>query len=313
MELVFLGTGAGVPAKERNVSSIVLHLFQERGTSWLFDCGEATQHQILYTNVKLSKLEKIFITHLHGDHIFGLPGLLGSRSFQGAETKLTVYGPTGIKDFIEISMKVSNTHVKYELEIVEFEEGILFDDDTFSVEVRKVEHGIDSYGFRITEKNLPGTLLVEELKGIGIKPGPDFARIKRGENIQLPDGSELKAADFIGEPQKGRIVTIIGDTKPCDMINYLSKDADVLVHESTFSANEGENAHTFFHSTTEDAAIVAKNNNVKHLIVTHISSRYQGNDRQLLLDEVRTIFPNSSIAEDFKQFMIERLKTAREV
>lgn len=313
MELVFLGTGAGVPAKERNVSSVALHLFQERGTSWLFDCGEATQHQILYTNVKLSKLEKVFITHLHGDHIFGLPGLLGSRSFQGAETKLTVYGPTGIKDFIEISMKVSNTHVKYELEIIEFEEGILFDDDTFCVEVRKVEHGIDSYGFRIMEKDLPGPLLVQELKEIGVKPGPDFARIKRGENIQLSDGRELQAENFVGEPQKGRIITIIGDTKPCDAIDYLSKDADVLVHESTFSSSEGENAHTFFHSTTEDAANVAKKNNVRQLIITHISSRYQGKDSQVLLEEVRTIFPNSSIAEDFKQFTIERLKTTREV
>lgn len=309
MELIFLGTGAGVPAKERNVSSVALHLFQERGTTWLFDCGEATQHQILYTNVKLGKVEKIFITHLHGDHIFGLPGVLGSRSFQGTESKLTVYGPVGIKDFIDISMKVSNTHVKYELEIIEFEEGIIFDDETFQVEVRKVEHGIDSYGFRITEKDIQGTLLVDKLKEIGIRPGPDYARIKRGENVLLSDGTVIEASNFVGELQKGRIISIIGDTRPCSNIQYLCKDADVLVHEATFSAKEEKNAHTFYHSTTLDAAKSAQINNVGQLIITHISSRYQGNSAQLLIDEVRSVFQNSYIAEDFKQFQIGRTKT----
>lgn len=311
MDLVFLGTGAGIPAKERNVSAIVLHLFQERGVSWLFDCGEATQHQILHTNVKLGKIEKIFITHLHGDHIFGLPGLLGSRSFQGAETKLTVYGPVGIKDFITISMKVSNTYLKYELEIIEFDEGILFDDETFSVEVRKVEHGIASYGFRIVEKELPGTLLVDKLKERGIRPGPDFAKIKSGYNIKLHDGTFIDAKEFVGKSQKGRIVTIIGDTRPCENVGLLSKDADVLVHEATFSALEEQNAHSFHHSTTVDAANVADHSNCKQLIITHISSRYQGTMSKILLDEVRKIFPNSFMAEDFKQFVIERAKTTK--
>lgn len=312
MELVFLGTGAGVPAKERNVSSIALHLFQERGTTWLFDCGEATQHQILFTNVKLGKIDKIFITHLHGDHIFGLPGLLGSRSFQGAETKLTVYGPTGIKDFIQVSMKVSNTHLKYELEIIEFSEGIIFDDESFQVEVRKVSHGIDSFGFRIIEKDLPGTLLVEKLKKIGVRPGPEYAKLKRGENIQLEDNKIIYASEYIGEVQKGRIISIIGDTKPCPAIDYLSKDADVLVHESTFSESEEKNAHEFYHSTTKDAANSADRNNVKKLIITHISSRYQGKSCQLLLEETRNIFQNSFIAEDLKEFKIERKRTTGE-
>lgn len=312
MELVFLGTGAGVPAKERNVSSIALHLFQERGTTWLFDCGEATQHQILHTNVKLGKIEKIFITHLHGDHIFGLPGLIGSRSFQGAESKLTVYGPVGIKSFIDISMKISNTHVKYDLEIIEFDEGIIIDDETFVVEVRKVEHGIDSYGFRIQEKDITGALLVEKLKEIGVRPGPDYAKIKRGENIQLNNGIVIEASDYVGEIQKGRIVTIIGDTRPCSNVEYLSRNADVLVHEATFSASEEKNAYTFYHSTTLDAAKVAQIANVKQLIITHISSRYQGNSSQKLIEETKEIFLNSYIAEDFKQFQIGRLKTTNE-
>ncbi|MED4550999.1 MBL fold metallo-hydrolase, partial [Bacillus licheniformis] len=115
MELLFLGTGAGIPAKTRNVTSVALKLLEERRSVWLFDCGEATQHQILHTSIKPRKIEKIFITHLHGDHVYGLPGLVSSRSFQGGEGPLTVYGPQGIKTFLETALDVSGTHVTYPL------------------------------------------------------------------------------------------------------------------------------------------------------------------------------------------------------
>lgn len=144
--LYFLGTGAGVPSKGRNVSAIALQLLEERGQTWLFDCGEATQHQILHTSVRPRRIEKIFITHLHGDHIFGLPGLLGSRSFQGGTTPLTVYGPKGIKQFIEVALSVSTTHVKYPLEVVEItEEGTVFEDNEFYVETKRLSHGIECF------------------------------------------------------------------------------------------------------------------------------------------------------------------------
>lgn len=153
MEFVFLGTGAGVPSKGRNVSAIALQLLEERGQTWLFDCGEATQHQILHTSVRPRRIEKIFITHLHGDHIFGLPGLLGSRSFQGGTTPLTVYGPKGIKQFIEVALSVSTTHVKYPLEVVEItEEGTVFEDNEFYVETKRLSHGIECFGYRIVER-----------------------------------------------------------------------------------------------------------------------------------------------------------------
>ena len=158
MDFVLLGTGAGVPAKARNVTSIALQLLEERGTVWLFDCGEATQHQILKTAVKPRKIEKIFITHLHGDHIFGLPGFLSSRSFQGGVDKLTVYGPQGIDAFITTSLQVSGTHLKYPLEIIEIEEGVVFEDEQFTVTAMSLDHGIYSIGYRIVEKDRPGKL-----------------------------------------------------------------------------------------------------------------------------------------------------------
>ncbi|KEK26076.1 ribonuclease Z [Bacillus gaemokensis] len=307
MEFVFLGTGAGVPSKGRNVSAIALQLLEERGETWLFDCGEATQHQILHTSVRPRRIEKIFITHLHGDHIFGLPGLLGSRSFQGGTTPLTVYGPKGIKQFIEVALSVSTTHVKYPLEIVEItEEGTVFEDKQFCVETKRLSHGIECFGYRIVEKDIQGHLLVEKLLEVGVKPGPIFKRLKDGETVKLDDGRVLHGKDFIGPPQKGRIITILGDTRYCEASSQLAQDADVLVHEATFAAEDEEQAHDYFHSTTEQAARIALKANVKRLILTHISSRYQGDTYKELLEEAQALFVNTEIAMDLKRFDVER-------
>src|SRR5690625_1637746 len=148
MKIQFLGTGAGLPSKKRNVSSIALSLLQEINNIWLFDCGEATQHQILYTTIKPRKINKIFITHLHGDHIFGLPGLLSSRSFQGGEEELTIYGPKGITDFVRTSLELSRTHVTYPIKIIEISEGKLLTNDKFEVYCKLLDHGLPSYGFK---------------------------------------------------------------------------------------------------------------------------------------------------------------------
>ncbi|HHY73134.1 MAG TPA: ribonuclease Z [Bacillus bacterium] len=306
MELIFLGTGAGVPAKERNVSAIALDLPQERGTTWLFDCGEATQHQILHTAIKPRKIEKIFITHLHGDHIFGLPGLLGSRSFQDGTSQLTIYGPKGIKEYVEVSLKVSSTHLKYPLEIVEIEEGIIFEDNQFIVEAGKLEHGIQSFGYRIIEKDSRGALQVDKLKELGISPGPIYQRIKAGEQITLNDGTKINGADFVGQDKPGRKLAILGDTRYTKKAVALASDVDLLVHEATFGKEDGTIAHDYFHSTNIQAAQVAKEANVKMLILTHISSRYQGNDSNELLDDAREVFQNVCIASDLCKYKVER-------
>lgn len=308
MEIVFLGTGAGVPAKERNVSSIALKLLEERGTVWLFDCGEATQHQILHTSIRPRKIEKIFITHLHGDHIFGLPGLLGSRSFQGGDAPLEIYGPPGIKEFVEISLKISKTHLRYSIHIIEINEETVFEDDQFKVLVAKVEHGIPSYGYRIIEKDLPGSLLVDKLKAEGIRPGPIYQKIKRGEIVQTDDGRTIDGRNYVSPKQKGRVIAIIGDTRFCEQSIELARDANFLVHEATFSGNDEELAYEYFHSTTTQAATIAKQANVKKLVLSHISSRYQGSDISRLESEARNVFANTDIARDFSSFDIEKEK-----
>lgn len=304
MDVFFLGTGAGVPAKLRNVTSIALKLLEERGAVWLFDCGEATQHQILHTSIKPRRIEKIFITHLHGDHIYGLPGLLSSRSFQGGESMVTVYGPAGIKEFIEISLKISKSYLKYPIEIIEIEEGVIFEDDQFTVEARLLEHGIPSFGYRVVEKDRPGTLLADKLAAAGVKPGPDYKKIKNGEKVILEDGRVISPEEFVGHPQKGRIVTILGDTRVCRNAVLLAKDADLLIHEATFSEDEEALAHEYFHSTTLQAADTAVKAGVKKLCLTHISSRYDRNDWKQLEAEAGKVFSNTVISEDFMEIGI---------
>lgn len=306
MELLFLGTGAGVPAKERNVSSVALQLLGERGATWLFDCGEATQHQILHTAIRPRRIEHIFITHLHGDHLFGLPGLLGSRSFQSGETPLTVFGPKGIRAFVETALAVSGTKLRYELSIAEIDEGVIFDDERFSVIAKRLDHGMPSYGFRVVEKDLPGPLLVERLQALGVRPGPIYQEIKQGKTVVLDDGTVIDGREFVGPPQKGRIVAVLGDTRFCEAAIELARDADVVVHEATFAAAEQRLAHDYFHSTTTDAAEVARRAGAKRLILTHISSRYQGEAALQLVAEARSVFPNTELAVDFASFSIPR-------
>ena len=309
MDVFFLGTGAGIPAKLRNVTAIALKLLEERGSIWLFDCGEATQHQILHTSIKPRRIEKIFITHLHGDHIYGLPGLLASRSFQGGDSAVTVYGPSGLKAFIEVSLKVSQTYLKYPLQVVEIEEGIIFDDHQFTVEARILEHGVRSFGYRIVEKDRPGPLNVEKLTSAGIPPGPIYKKIKDGNPVELDDGRVLDPNEFLGPRQRGRVLTILGDTRPCEATQHLAKEADLLIHEATFSGEDSELAHEYFHSTTLQAGEAARSANVKRLCLTHISSRYNPEGWDRLVQEARTIFPETIIAEDFMEVPIPLSKT----
>lgn len=304
MDILFLGTGAGIPAKLRNVTSIALKLLEERGVIWLFDAGEATQHQILHTSIRPRRIEKIFITHLHGDHIYGLPGLLASRSFQGGESEVIVYGPKGLKEYITISLSVGQTYLKYPLKIVEIDEGIIFDDEQFTVEARLLDHGIPSYGYRIIEKDKPGTLLADKLVEAGVQPGPIFRKIKEGETFTLDDGTIIVPADFLGPDIKGRIVTILGDTRYCDNAILLAKDVDLLIHEATFSKGEEKLAYDYFHSTTHQAAEVAKQSGSKQLCLTHISSRYDRQAWAELAAEAQEVFANTDIAEDFKEINI---------
>ena len=177
MELIFLGTSAGVPTRSRNVTAILLDLkHPTRGGLWLFDCGEGTQHQLLHTSYHPGKVDKIFITHLHGDHLFGLPGLLCSRSMAGNANPLTIYGPAGIQEFVETTLRLSGSWTDYPLEVVEIGEGLVFDDGDYQVRAYPLNHPVECYGYRVEEHDKPGALNAAALQADGVKPGPLFQR-----------------------------------------------------------------------------------------------------------------------------------------
>lgn len=305
MEITFLGTGAGIPSKERNVSSVMLNLNEENNHSWLFDCGEATQHQILHTTLKPRKMNKIFITHLHGDHIFGLPGLISSRSFLDGNDELTIYGPVGIQRFVETALTVSDTHLSYPISFVEITEaGIIFEDDNFIVDTIFLDHGVTSLAYKIKEKDRLGELNAQKLKDRGIQPGPIYRKIKLNEKTILDDGSVIERKDFLGDNKKGRSIAIFGDTRYDATHAKFIQNIDVLVHEATFAAENDTLAYKYHHSTTKQAATLAKKANVGTLVLTHISSRYQKEDELMLAEEAKSIFPHTFIASDFYQHRV---------
>jgi ribonuclease Z len=314
VELVFLGTGAGMPSSRRNVTSIALRFSEDKNSFWLFDCGEATQHQIMKTTLKLSKLDMIFITHLHGDHLFGLPGLLNSRSNQGVKTSLRVFGPAGLKAFIEMALRTSGSHLGYELQIIELSgeyvpgmDEPFYEDDRFRIYCAWLDHRVDCLGYRVEEKDKPGKLDVQRLVEAGVPSGPLYGRLKNGEDIELADGTWIRAQQVVSRPIRGRIVAIMGDTRTVGHVKKLADRADVLVHEATFGKDARHLAYEYHHSTTDEAAETARQAGVKTLILTHISARYQDESIDQLLQEAQTIFPNTYIAEDYWIYTVKSI------
>ncbi|MEW8966709.1 ribonuclease Z [Exiguobacterium alkaliphilum] len=299
MKLHFLGTGSGMPSKQRNVSGLGLTLPKQ---TWLFDCGEATQHQILHTSLKPRKVSAVFITHLHGDHVFGLPGFLSTRSALAGTDPLTLYGPKGIKKWLETTLNVTGSYLGYPLTIVEYKDGDEFLQDGHRVTVKKLEHRFPSYGFRIEAPIRPGTLLVDKVKALGIPNGPIYGQIKQVETFEF-EGKTYASKEYVTEPVAGPVIAILGDTVPCENAERLARDADVLVHEATFMEAEAKLARQYGHSTTVEAAALAKTCRVGQLIVTHISARYQGRESEFKA-EVVTAFGNSHVASDFDEIIV---------
>ncbi len=302
MQLHFLGTGAGMPSKDRNTSAVALKLLEERGSIWLFDCGEATQHQILHTTIKPRKVDKVFITHLHGDHIFGLPGFISSRSFLGGEEPLTIYGPKGLKQWLEQTLKLTKTHLTYELYFEEVVEGIVFEDAQFIVKAMPLEHVIECFGYRIEQKPLAGELYIDKAIASGVPKGPLLGQLKAGNDVVLENGHVVRSMDVTSSPQDGFTVAILGDTKYCENAKKLSYEADIVIHEATFDHATIHLAAQYGHSTNTEAAQIAKDANAQTLILNHISARFLEKDLPHFLAEAQHVFANTFIAHDQLQF-----------
>lgn len=308
MQITFLGTSSGVPTRSRNVSSVALRLPQ-RAELWLFDCGEGTQHQIMRSDLKISQINRIFITHMHGDHVFGLMGLLATCGLAGSPHRIDIYGPPKLEEYLRACGRYSQTHLSYPLHVHTVQPGIVYEDEEFTVSCERLEHRVPAFGYRIAEKDRPGRFDVEKAKALNIPPGRVYGQLKRGETVALNDGRIIRGVDLCGASEEGRKLAYCTDTIFCDGAVSLAQGADVLIHEATFSHVDAELAFQRLHSTSTMAAQTALAAQVKLLIMTHFSPRYApGNDIQLqhLLAEARAIFPNTEMAYDFLTYEIPR-------
>jgi len=308
VQITFLGTSSGVPTKSRNVSSVALRLPQ-RAELWLFDCGEGTQHQILRSELKISQLSRIFVTHMHGDHIFGLMGLLASCGLAGNVDKIDIYGPPGLNEYLQAASRYSHTHFSYPIKVHTVQPGVIYEDEEFTVTCGLLHHRITAFGYRVAEKDRTGRFDIDKAKSLEIPSGPIYGKLKRGETVTLEDGRVINGSELCGPIEIGRKIAYCTDTVYCDGAVQLAIDADVLIHEATFAHQDSDMAFQRLHSTTTMAAQTAYGAGVHKLIMTHFSPRYApGNSIELkdLLKEARAIFPKTIMAHDFMVYDVPR-------
>lgn len=306
MQVTFLGTSSGVPTRARNVSAVALRLPQ-RSELWLFDCGEGTQHQFLRSDLRLSQLRRVFVTHMHGDHVFGLPGLLASLGLAGSSAGVDLYGPDPLEAYLQGVLHTSSTRIGYPLAVHRVREAaengtVLLEDDDIIVRTTPLTHRVPAYAYRIEQKPRPGRFNVDQARALAIPPGPIYAALKRGETVSLDDGRRIDGRQLCGPTRPGVSVVYCTDTVFCEAAVALAQGADLLIHEATFSHGEAEMAFQRQHSTSTMAAQTAAEAGVQQLVLTHLSPRYApGNaiSADDLLAEARTIFPNTVLAKDF--------------
>ena len=309
MKLTFLGTSAGKPTKERNVTALALE-FDQDNKWYLFDCGEATQHQILKTSLSLGKLCTIFMTHLHGDHYYGLLGLLSSKKLDKAFSPLTIYGPKGIKQFIECVMDSSEKHLCYKLEIIEIEANTAIRFDKFSLKVLPLVHSVESFGYFIKEYDITNKLDERKLRQVGLEPSPLYGELKRGNNI-THQGKEFISNEYILSPITGRTLIVAGDNSEPDIMDEHLDNLDLLVHESTYTQEVYDALPTkFLHTMAKNLGEVAQKYHINNLIATHISARYsEGSsyDALMICDEIKSSYKaRCFVANDFDIFYLSR-------
>jgi ribonuclease Z len=299
MRVVFLGTGAALPTPERRTSATAL-LYE--GEMLLFDCGEGTQLQIRKAGLRHGRLSRIFITHMHGDHVIGIMGLLMTMELSGRERPIDLYGPPALADYVTTSTRLLSTGFSYPIIFHDARAGVICQTDTYTVECLPLNHRILTYGYALQEQDRPGTFDVARAEALGIPKGPLYGHLQRGQAVTLTDGRTVQPADVLGPPKRGRRLAYCLDTRPCPEGAMLARDADLLLHDSTLAPGAEEEATQKGHSTSRQAAILAKEAGVKRLVLTHFSSRYT--DVRELLQGLEGLHDEIIVARDLMELSV---------
>jgi ribonuclease Z len=287
LSLFFAGTGGSVPAPRRGLPAVVI---RRGGDRLLFDCGEGTQRQLM-RSVGLLDMDSVFITHFHADHWLGLPGMLKSLALRERDQPLTVYGPRGLSELMGV-MRIVYGRLPFKLSIVELEPAETVQRDGYLIAAIPVRHrGAGCFGYALVEEPRPGHLDARLAEQLGVKPGPDFGRLQRGEAV-----GGVTPEQVMGPAREGRKIVLSGDTVPCEALALAAHQADLLIHEATFADEDAERARQTSHSTARQAAELARDAGVRMLALTHISSRYVGGE---LRDEARAVFAATEAPRDF--------------
>jgi ribonuclease Z len=294
LSIRLLGTSASRPTIERNVSSLAVH---REGETLMFDCGEGTQRQMMRYGVSFA-LGDIFFTHMHADHLLGVIGLMRTMALQGRSERLRLWGPKGTIRVLKRAEGLGFERMTFPVEVFEVDAGQRLERSGYSIAAFPVDHrGSASLGYAIVEEERKGRFNPDMARELGIPEGPMWGNIHRGLSVTLPDGRVIEPSALVGPKRPGRTVVITGDTRPCQDTLAASRDADLLIHEATFSDEEAERALETGHSTAREAAEVARDAGVCRLLLTHFSARYS-RDPGDLEREAKAVFQKTLIGKD---------------
>ncbi len=303
-DLIPLGTAAALPTAGRHLSALAL---ERKGRVLLFDCGEGTQYRLLHADLSRVRVDAIFITHLHGDHCYGLPGLLSTLALQQRDDPVTLVVPPGGRAMLEAIPGSDPEGLPFGLRITEVEvplsRAVVYETDEFSVEARPLAHRGFAMGFRFEEHERPGRFEPEQAQALGVSEGPAYGRLQNGTPVTTADGTTVEPAQVTGPPRPGISVAYVTDTRPCDGGRALAADADLLYHDATFADDHQERARKTGHSTARQAATVAHDAGAAGLLLGHLSARYS--DPAPLVREAREIFPGAEVAKELRRYALD--------